>query len=141
MDYSLLVGMLPPAASELCARRESSLHAPDAARSPADQEADPLRASQQTPCAPRRSAYGLHTAKHEWRLAGGGRCTLGIIDVLVRYSLWKRLEHLVLGTLRGGRNISCQPPHVYARRLGDFVATAVTASQTDRAAAADVEAV
>ena len=81
------------------------------------------------PAASELSAYGLHTAKHEWRLADGShRCTLGIIDVLVRYSLWKRLEHLLLGTLRGGRNISCQPPHHYATRLGDFVAAFVAVS-------------
>jgi len=96
MDYSLLVGMLPRANSEL-------------------------------------SVYGLHTAKHEWRLADGGRCTLGIIDVLVRYSLWKRLEHLLLGTLRGGKNISCQPPNTYASRLGNFVARAVAVSPSTSA--------
>ena len=57
MDYSLLVGILPSAAS-------------------------PLR------------EYSPSAAKHQWHLEGGGRCVLGIVDVLVRYSLRKQLGYL-----------------------------------------------
>ena len=69
---------------------------------------------------------GAH-APHELALASGGSAVFGIVDVLVRYSVRKRCETLFLGTCRGGRDISCQPPLVYA---ADHPATSTSTTST-----------
>ena len=63
---------------------------------------------------------GAH-ACHELRLSGGGSAVFGIVDVLVKYGAKKRAETFVMGTCRGGKDISCQPPLKYARRFANFM--------------------
>ena len=44
-----------------------------------------------------------------------------IIDALAEYTPKKRAQTFFLGTLCGGRDISCQPPNKYAQRFVTFV--------------------
>ena len=46
---------------------------------------------------------------------------VGIIDILMEYNWFKKIENWFMTRLMG-QDISCQPPPVYATRFGDFVA-------------------
>ena len=55
--------------------------------------------------------------------AGGifTRMYIALIDILTPYGLRKVAETFFMGTLRCGADISCQPPHKYAKRFMKFM--------------------
>ena len=57
--------------------------------------------------------------------AGGLTTYLGIVDILTRWSLRKKLEHALTGALRC-RDVSCQPPDRYAQRMLCFLEEAIS---------------
>jgi hypothetical protein len=56
-------------------------------------------------------------------------CYVGIIDILTPYGVRKKAETFFCGQLLCGRDISCQPPDVYARRFNNFLDKRVFASR------------
>ena len=63
---------------------------------------------------------------HAWVLPVEGQngkpmvAYVGVIDILMEYSWFKRMETLLMTRLIG-RDISCQPPPVYAKRFETFM--------------------
>jgi 1-phosphatidylinositol-4-phosphate 5-kinase len=68
-----------------------------------------------------------------WQRDCGGMLSLdknelyfvGIIDFLTKFGTKKRLEHFIMGTLHGKKEVSCVPPDDYSRRFIFFLQSVI----------------
>jgi hypothetical protein len=68
-----------------------------------------------------------------WQRDSGGMTSLdkkelyfvGIIDFLTRFGTKKKIEHFIMGTLHGKKEVSCVPPEDYVQRFQCFLDTII----------------